>query len=206
MTVRHLYIVDDDDIVRASLRTLLETQRGLVIREFASGDDLLAVAGTLDAGCLLLDLHMPGADGIAVLKAAAHHPARFAAIILTGQGDVSDAVQAMKAGAVDFLEKPCDPRTLIETVNTAFVRLERQGRETAWRDAARAKLDLLSVRELEVLQGLIAGLPNKLIAHQLQISPRTVEIHRAKLMEKLDVRSLSEALRIGFAAGIIPEG
>jgi two-component system response regulator FixJ len=203
VTIRHLYIVDDDKNVRTSLRSLMETQPGLEVREFTSGDDFLANAPDLDAGCVLLDLNMPGNDGIAVLKAIA--PDRFVAIILTGQGEVADAVQAMKAGAIDFIEKPCDHRLLIEAVNTAFVRLTQESREIARRDAARAKLDLLSAREREVLHGMIEGLPNKLIAHQLQISPRTVEIYRSKLMEKLEVRSLSEALRIGFAAGIIPE-
>ncbi len=205
MTTRYLYLVDDDEIVRASLRSLMETQPGLEVREFSSGDDFLAVAAELKAGCVLLDLNMPGTDGMATLKAAAKYPGRFATIILTGQGEVADAVQAMKAGAADFIEKPCDHRALIEAVNSALVRLTQESREVARRNAARAKLDLLSARELEVLEGLIEGLPNKLIAHQLQISPRTVEIYRSKLMEKLEVRSLSEALRIGFAAGIIPE-
>jgi two-component system, LuxR family, response regulator FixJ len=205
MTTRHLYIVDDDKSVRASLRSLMETQAGLHVQEFASGDDFLAAAADLAPGCVLLDLNMPGTDGIATLEALARYPARYVAIILTGQGEIADAVQAMKAGAADFLEKPCDHRALIKAVNAAFIRLTQEGRDNARRDAARSKLDLLSARELEVLQGLIEGLSNKLIAHQLQISPRTVEIYRSKLMEKLEVRSVSEALRIGFAAGIIPE-
>lgn len=206
MTTRYLYIVDDDMIVRASLRSLMEIQPHFEVREFASGDDFLTVADELKAGCVLLDLNMPGTDGIATLKAMAHYPARFATIILTGQGEVTDAVQAMKEGAVDFIEKPCDHRALIEAVTSAFARLTQERRRITRRSAARAKLASLSAREFEVLEGLIEGLPNKLIAHQLQLSPRTVEIYRSKLMEKLEVRSLSEALRIGFAAGIIPEG
>ena len=204
MNARHLYIVDDDDLVRASLRSLMDTQPDLSIREFASGD-LFLQAMELEAGCILLDLDMPGTGGIDVLKAVARHPAQFAAIILTGQGDISLAVQAMKNGAVDFLEKPCEHVALLAAVETAFTRLSREGTESGRRERASARLALLSARELDVLRGLIEGLPNKLIAHQLEISPRTVEIYRAKLMEKLDVRSLAEVLRIAFAAGMIPQ-
>jgi two-component system, LuxR family, response regulator FixJ len=205
MTARHLYIVDDDDIVRASLRSLMATQRRLAIRDFQSGDAFLAAAPDLAPGGVLLDLHLPGTNGIQVLKTISQYPARFATIILTGQGDISLAVQAMKSGAIDFIEKPCDHLTLLKAVDVAFARLAQEGAELARKDQARAKLDLLSARELEVLRGLIEGLPNKLIAHQLSISPRTVEIYRSNVMEKLEVRSLSEALRIGFTAGMIPE-
>jgi two-component system response regulator FixJ len=205
MTIRYLYIVDDDDIVRTSLHALMDTQPDLETRDFASGDEFLDAVDEIDPGCVLLDLDMPGSDGIAVLKAIARYPGRFAAVILTGKGQIADAVYAMKAGAVDFLEKPSDHRKLVDVVNAAFVRLSDEHRDIARRDAARAKLALLSAREQEVLHGMIEGLPNKLIAHKLEISPRTVEIYRSKLMEKLKVRSLSEALRIGFAAGIVPE-
>jgi two-component system response regulator FixJ len=205
MTIRYLYIVDDDDIVRTSLPALMDTQSDLETRDFASGDEFLDAVDEIDPGCVLLDLDMPGSDGITVLRAIARYPGRFAAVILTGKGQIADAVYAMKAGAVDFLEKPSDHRKLVDVVNAAFVRLSDEHRDIARRDAARAKLALLSAREQEVLHGMIEGLPNKLIAHKLEISPRTVEIYRSKLMEKLKVRSLSEALRIGFAAGIVPE-
>lgn len=205
MTIRYLYIVDDDDIVRTSLHALMDTQSDLETRDFASGDEFLDAVDEIDPGCVLLDLDMPGSDGITVLRAIARYPGRFAAVILTGKGQIADAVYAMKAGAVDFLEKPSDHRKLVDVVNAAFVRLSDEHRDIARRDAARAKLALLSAREQEVLHGMIEGLPNKLIAHKLEISPRTVEIYRSKLMEKLKVRSLSEALRIGFAAGIVPE-
>lgn len=200
--MRHLYIVDDDDVVRASLRGLMSTQPRLQIQEFPSGDRFLEAMGGLEPGCLLLDLLMPGTRGMEVLQAISLESARFAVIILTGQGDIPVVVQAMKFGAVNFLEKPCDHRTLITAVNNAFFQLQHERQQRVSREAARAKLDLLSGRELDVLYGLIEGLPNKLIAHQLEISPRTVEIYRANLMEKLEVRSLSEVLRITFAAGM----
>jgi two-component system response regulator FixJ len=206
MSRQHLYIVDDDDVVRASLCSLAGTRPSVKVRDFSAGDSFLAVAPTLAAGCLLLDLHMPGTPGIEVLGRIAPWPARFATIILTGQADVPLAVQAMKLGAIDFLEKPCDPVALLGVVTRAFARLTEQEQEASRREQAQAKLGLLSGRELDVLRGLVDGLPNKLIAHQLEISPRTVEIYRANLMEKLDVRSLSEVLRITFAAGMDDEG
>lgn len=202
MSARHLYIVDDDDVVRASLRGLMSTQPGLEIREFSSGDRFLEAMHDLEPGCLLLDLLMPGRQGMEVLQIVSRESARFAVIMLTGQGDIPAVVQAMQFGAVNFLEKPCDHRTLITAVNSAFFQLRHEQQQRMSREMARAKLDLLSGRELDVLYGLIEGLPNKLIAHQLEISPRTVEIYRANLMEKLGVRSLSEVLRITFAAGI----
>ncbi len=205
MSVRHLYIVDDDAIVRASLRSFMSIQPKLLVQEFAAGDRFLEAMDGLESGCVLLDLLMPGATGIEVLRKVAQYPARFAAIILTGQGDIPVAVQAMKLGATDFLEKPCDPVTLLAAVNRAFAQLRHAGQERTRRELALAKLELLSGRELDVLRGLMEGLPNKLIAHQLEISPRTVEIYRANLMEKLGVRSLPEALSITFAAGMGPK-
>lgn len=203
MSMRHLYIVDDDDVVRASLRGLMATQPKLHIEDFSSGDLFLQAMKRLESGCLLLDLQMPGTPGIDVLRTVAQAPSRFATIILTGQGDIPVVVQAMKIGAINFLEKPCDHRTLIAAVNNAFFQLQHERQQRMSREAARAKLDLLSGRELDVLYWLVEGLPNKLIAHQLDISPRTVEIYRGNLMEKLGVRSLSEVLRITFAAGIV---
>ena len=200
--MRHLYIVDDDDIVRASLAGLMSTQPAVDIRDFPSGDSFLEAMDGLEPGCLLLDLMMPGATGMDVMKAIARSRSRFVAIILTGQGDIPVAVQALKGGAVNFLEKPCDHRTLLMAVNNAFFELQHELQERTRREVARAKLELLSGRELDVLRGLMDGLPNKLIAHHLEISPRTVEIYRANVMEKLGVRSLSEVLRITFAAGM----
>lgn len=201
---RSIYIVDDDDAVRASLHSLLSLRSDLVIRGFRSGDIFLQMLPDLDPGVLLLDFHMPGSTGLDVLNAVADDP-RFVAIILTGQGNVGLAVQAMKAGALDFIEKPYEAEFLMIAIDLAFSRLE-EGNEAAARIAsAETKIAKLSPRERDVLKGLIEGRSNKIIAYELDISPRTVEIYRANLMEKLEVRSLSEALRIAFAAGLFPK-
>lgn len=204
--IRNIYVVDDDDPVRMSLQRLLAFQSNLIIRGFRSGDAFLEQVDELEPGVLLLDFHMPGSTGMDVLKDLAAKPrkSRFVSIILTGQGNIGMAVQAMKAGAMDFLEKPYEPERLLEVVERAFGRLEQDSAAAAGLEAAQAKIAKLSPRETEVLKGLIEGRPNKIIAHELDLSPRTVEIYRANVMDKLEVRSLSEALRIAFAAGLIP--
>ncbi|MDB5703938.1 MAG: Two-component nitrogen fixation transcriptional regulator FixJ [Sphingomonas bacterium] len=203
---RNIYLVDDDDAVRASLHSLLSLQSDLVVRSFRSGDKFLEDAAGLDAGVLLLDFHMPGANGIEVLNALQETDGKkFASVILTGEGNVGLAVQAMKAGALDFIEKPYEAETLLRTVDAAFSRLAHDSASAAHIDQARTKIDGLSPRERDVLMGLIEGRANKVIAYELDISPRTVEIYRANLMTKLGVRSLPEALRIAFAAGLIPQ-
>lgn len=200
---RTIYIVDDDDAVRASLHSLLSVQPDLVIRGYRSGDAFLEETSDLDPGVLLIDFHMPGATGLDVLQALGR-TVKFVPIVLTGQGNVGLAVQAMKAGALDFIEKPYEARTLMEVIDIAFARLEQGSEAEARVQAAKSKIALLSPRETDTLKGLIEGRSNKIIAYDLDISPRTVEIYRANLMEKLEVRSLSEALRIAFAAGMVP--
>ncbi|CAN5518322.1 response regulator FixJ [soil metagenome] len=204
MATRSIYIVDDDQSVRAALQSLLSTQPDLMIFSYRSGDDFLAEIADLQPGCILLDYNMPGSDGLDVLRHVASLPRRFGTIILTGQGAISVAVQAWKLGALDFLEKPCDPTTLITVVQNAFSTIEEDHQKVSLAERARAAIASLSQREQDVLMGLVEGRGNKLIAYDLDISPRTVEIHRANMMNKLDVRSLSEALRIAFAAGLIP--
>ncbi|MDB5721105.1 MAG: fixJ [Alphaproteobacteria bacterium] len=203
MTTRSIYIVDDDDAVRASLHSLLSVRPDTLIRGYRSGDAFLAAIDELEPGCILLDFHMPGATGLDVLRAVQGRPG-FVAIILTGRGDIALAVEAMKAGAVDFIEKPYQFAELSAALEAAYAKLEESNAETARAGAAAAKLDALSSREQDVLKGLIEGRSNKLIAYDLDISPRTVEIYRANVMTKLGVRSLSEALRIAFAAGLVP--
>jgi two-component system response regulator FixJ len=202
---RSIYLVDDDDAVRASLHSLLSLRSDFVIRNFRSGDLFLAQADELDPGALLLDYHMPGTNGLDVLRQVKiDHPDKFTTIILTGEGNIDLAVQAMKAGAFDFLEKPYNAEALLTLVDNAFDRIEHAAGATAQVDQAKARIAALSPRERDVLMGLIEGRSNKVIAYDLTISPRTVEIYRANLMTKLGVRSLSEALRVAFAAGLIP--
>lgn len=204
MTARRIYIVDDDLAVRTSLEYLLSMIGESRIRCFDSGDSFLESAPLLEPGCLLLDLQMPGASGLQVLSTVGGRPTRFVPIVLTGEGDVSVAVQAMKLGAIDFIEKPCDHMKLMTAVEAAFTHQAASTAEEQRKEKAISLLEQLSPRELDVLRGLIDGQSNKIIAHALDISPRTVEIYRAKLMEKLQVRSLSEVLRIAFAAGLVP--
>jgi two-component system response regulator FixJ len=202
--MRSIYIIDDDDELRISLHRLLSLRSDVVIRSFASGDAFLAGAEELDPGVLLLDMNMPGSSGFDVLRAIRDHQ-RFLAIILTGQGSIEVATKSMKAGAFDFLEKPYNYQALTEVMEGAFEKLEQESAAAARVEQARQLVGQLSARETDVLKGLIEGHANKVIAHDLQISPRTVEIYRANLMAKLKVRSLSEALKIAFAAGLFPQ-
>ncbi|MBA4761522.1 response regulator [Sphingomonas sp.] len=200
--MQSVYIVDDDQAVRQSLHGLLSERPNLVIRVFASGDAFLDNIEASDGGVLLLDFQMPGRNGIEVMRAIQERSGKFLTIMLTGQGDISLAVQAMKAGATDFLEKPYDPHHLLNLLDEAFARFSETSGIAQRREQARERIARLSPREHEVLMGLIEGRPNKVIAHQLDLSPRTVEIYRANMMEKLDVSSLSEALRLAYAAEV----
>lgn len=202
--MRSIYIVDDDEELRVSLHRLLSLRSDLLIRSFSSGDAFLAQAPELDPGVLLLDMNMPGSSGLDVLSDLRGN-VRFLAIILTGQGNIEAATKAMKAGAFDFLEKPYDYQALTDVMESAFEKLEQESAAASRVERARHLIDQLSARERDVLRGLIEGHANKVIAHELSISPRTVEIYRANLMAKLKVRSLSEALKIAFAAGIFPD-
>jgi len=205
--IRNIYLIDDDDAVRASLHGLLSLRSDLVVRNFRSGDQFLERVAELESGVLLLDYHMPGKNGIEVLQQlGTSSPGRFLTIILTGEGNIDIAVQAMKAGAFDFLEKPYKADALLAAIDKAFDRMEHDSAGSAQIETARAKVAVLSPRERDVLTGLIEGRSNKIIAYDLAISPRTVEIYRANLMTKMGVRSLSEALRVAFAAGLIATG
>lgn len=200
MTTRSIYIVDDDEAVRAGMQALLSSKANLLIFPYRSGDDFLAGLGDMQSGCVLLDYDMPGANGLEVLRRLSAVSPKFGAIILTGRGATSVAVQAWKLGALDFLEKPCEPQVLLEVVENAFSKLEQDQTAAARVETAQQAIARLTPREREVLAGLVAGSANKVIGYELDISPRTVEIHRANLMDKLGVRSLSEALRVAFAA------
>lgn len=196
---RLVHLVDDDEAIRRSAGFMLKTS-GFRVQTYESGDQLLKAAGSLDPGCVLLDIRMPGMDGLEVQQALKERGVGLPVVIMTGHGDVTLAVQAMKAGAIDFIEKPFEKAVLLGAIDQAFNRLDRSTDTRERANEAEVRLNALTPREREVLDGLAQGLPNKTIAYDLGISPRTVEIHRANLMSKLGVRSLSEALRIAFAA------
>lgn len=200
---RYIYVVDDDESIRASMHSLLSRIDDLAIRSYPSGDKFLAVHGELDPGVVLLDMHMPGATGLDVLRTLRQEKRSFAAVVITGQGDTGLAVSSMKVGAVDFVEKPFDHHALIRTIDDAFQVLEQSTASASRIRDAKEKLALLSPRERNVLDGLIQGHANKVIAYDHGISPRTIEIYRANLMDKLGATTLSDVLRFAFDAGLV---
>lgn len=200
MTERRVYLVDDDDAVRRSAGFMLRTS-GHRVESYECGDAFLKEARTLEPGCVLLDIRMPGMDGLEVQRTLNERGLSFPVIIMTGHGDIPVAVQAMKAGAVDFLEKPFEKAMLMAALEQGWARIDSSSARDVRAEESARRLNILTPRERDVLRGLVRGLPNKSIAFDLGISPRTVEIHRANLMTKLDVKNLSDALRIAFAAG-----
>jgi two-component system response regulator FixJ len=196
-----VYIVDDDDAVRDSLSFQLEAA-DYQVTGCSSGMDFLRLAPTLDTGCLILDVRMPEIDGIELQSRLNHLKLSFPVIMMTGHGDVALAVRAMKAGAVDFVEKPFSEEAILESIALALRRSSREGLKDNGTDAAMARLAALSSREREVMDGLVAGQPNKLIAFELGLSPRTVEVHRSRVMDKTQTRNVSELVRLALAAGV----
>jgi len=195
-----IYVVDDDEAVRDSLSVLLEA-RGYTVRSFAGAPQFLAAAPSLREGCLIADIRMPDMDGLELQRHLVERAFPFPLIVITGHGDIPLAVRALKAGAVDFIEKPFASDTILNSTAAALDRLARPRDQDL---VAAERLGMLTPREREVLLGLLAGLPNKSIAYDLAISPRTVEIHRARVMDKMGARSLSELIRMSLAAGILP--
>jgi two-component system, LuxR family, response regulator FixJ len=198
-----VYVVDDDDAVRHSLSELLESE-DYVAESFGSASKFLAAVPALPVGCLIVDIRMPGMDGLELRERLTAAGLDFPMIVITGHGDVPLAVKAMKSGAVDFIEKPFSTAAILDSLKAAFERLDLAISQDSSLTGAAGKLALLSPREREVLDGLLAGLPNKSTAYDLAISPRTVEIHRARVMDKMGARSLSELVRLALAAGARP--
>lgn len=196
-----IHIVDDEDAIRRSAGFMLKTS-GYAVETWPSGTAFLKNVKHAEHGCILLDIRMPEIDGLGVQQALAERGVTMPIVIMTGHGDVSTAVRAMKAGAVEFIEKPFEKAVLLAAIEDAFARIAAADGASAKAAEAGVMLGALTPRERDVLEGLARGLPNKTIAYDLDISPRTVEVHRANLMIKLGVRSLSEALRIAFAAGV----
>jgi two-component system response regulator FixJ len=199
-----IYVIDDDDAVRDSLSLLLETS-GFKVRVFAAATEFLDIVDSLAPGCVIADVRMPEMDGLELQERLAARQARLPIVVITGHGDVPMAVRAMRAGAVDFVEKPFADEAILASVRQALTRLAAAPARDELAEAAAARVEHLSPREREVLEGLVAGLPNKSIAYDLSISPRTVEIHRARVMDKMQARSLSELVRLALVAGIQPK-
>jgi two-component system, LuxR family, response regulator FixJ len=198
---RLIHLVDDEEAIRKSAGFMLRTV-GFEVRTYASGVEFLKLARTAETGCVLLDVRMPELDGLQVQSEMAQRGINMPVVVLTGHGDVTLAVQAMKAGAVDFIEKPFEKASLLEAIDRGFARIDRVDVRATEEAEAQVRIGVLTPREKEVLDGLARGYPNKTIAYDLGVSSRTVEVHRASLMSKLAVRSLSDALRIAFAAGL----
>lgn len=202
---RRVYIVDDNSDIRRSTYFLLTTC-GYRAHSFVSGQDFLDAQPTLEPGCVLLDIRMPDIDGLKLLEMRRGAMPLHPVVVMTAHGDVGVAVRAMKLGAVDFIEKPFAEAVLLETIDQAFHPLDRALAAEAERNAAAELVGQLSAREAAVLRGLRGGLSNKAIAFHLGLSVRTVEMHRAHMMDRLGVRSLSEALTIALAGGLQPLG
>jgi two-component system response regulator FixJ len=196
-----VYVVDDDRDVRRSLSFMLAADQ---IRSypFASGSDFLEALPDLDPGCVLLDLRMPGMDGFAVMGQLAERFVDWPVIIMTGHGEVPIAVRAMKQGAVDFIEKPFTEEELHTSLRTGLGLLADREALGQRRRQAHQRVGSLTAREREVLEALLAGHSNKVIAQRLGISLRTVEMHRGNMMDRLQVGSLAEALTLAIEAGI----
>jgi two-component system response regulator FixJ len=197
-----VHVIDDDEAVRQSLAFLLRANE-IEVQTYESGSAFLAVAPRLKSGCVITDVRMPEISGIELLRRLKELKVPLPVIVVTGHGDVPLAVQAMKFGALEFLEKPFDDDILLAAVRSALNRQDVDGKRRAERSAIEDRIAALSNREREVLEGLVAGRANKQIAFDLGISPRTIEIYRANLMTKMQAASLSELVRMALTAGIL---
>ena len=196
-----VFIVDDDAAVRDSLAVLLSTS-GLEVETYASGEEFLDAWNPVRPGCLVLDVRMPGISGVELLERLHGAGARIPVIIVTGHGDVKIAVRAMKLGAVDFIEKPFKYETIMASIQDALQREEQDRALELQLNSYLERLLLLTERERQIHDYMVQGDPNKVIAAKLDISPRTVEIHRARVMEKLQARNLSQLVKLAILAQV----
>jgi two-component system, LuxR family, response regulator FixJ len=199
-----VYVIDDDEAMRQSLEFLLNSA-DFEVTLFESAQIFLDRLGGLEFGCVVSDVRMPGIDGIEMLRRLQGLNSRFPVIIMTGHGDVPLAVEAMKLGAVDFLEKPFDDDLMIAMVDSGLKHAEPEAKQEAVTREIGERIATLSPRERQVMDGLVAGLSNKAIAREYDISPRTIEVYRANVMTKMQAGSLSELVRLAMRAGALKD-
>jgi len=197
-----VHVIDDDDAVRESLVFLLKTAR-IEVRTYESAAAFLSALPKVEAGCIVTDVRMPGLSGIDLLRRLKELKIAMPVIVITGHGDIQLAVEAMKIGASDFIEKPFNDDLLLAAIKSALGQWEKGAQKESERTHISERLAALSNREREVLEGLVAGKQNKVIAYDLGISPRTVEIYRANVMTKMEAASLSELVRMALLAGVL---
>jgi two-component system response regulator FixJ len=199
-----VYVIDDDEAMRDSLDFLLSSA-DFQVTLFESAHHFLDAVSGVGFGCIVSDVRMPGIDGIELLKRLKASHSTLPVVIMTGHGDVPLAVEAMKLGAVDFLEKPFEDDRLIGMIDAALRRAESSAQSEAVTADIAARIATLSPRERQVMDGLIAGLSNKMIARNYDISPRTIEVYRANVMTKMQAGSLSELVRLAMRAGVLKD-
>jgi two-component system response regulator FixJ len=195
-----VHVIDDDEGVRVSLGFLLE-MHDLPAKTYASADEFLDAVDSISAGCIVTDVRMPGMTGLDLVRHLKQKAVNLPVIVITGHGDVPLAVEAVREGVLDFLEKPFDEEALFNSIQSALDAQAKSGRQDKERQRFETMIASLSGREKDVLRGIIAGKLNKVIAHELGISPRTVEVYRANVMTKTNASSLSELVRIALLSG-----
>jgi two-component system response regulator FixJ len=195
-----VYVIDDDEAVRESVALLLEA-RALLVQTFASGREFLAAAPSLVPGCVLTDMRMPEMDGLELLRRLRERHLNLPVIVITAHGEVSIAVQALRAGAADFIEKPFPGDVLLDAVLSALQTIDQTHQQDTDIAGIHGRIASLTTREREVMDQLVAGNQNKVIAYNLGMSPRTVEVHRARVMAKMQARSLSTLVRMVVSVG-----